>query len=124
MKDLRLIADIGGTNARFAIAQNGRYSELVHVPVSKYTSLHDALTDYLDSLPRDRRPSEAAIDVAGPVVGDRIALTNLDWSFSVSELKNKLGLSSLRVFNDFAAPKGAENRQLWLGQSLRSELHA
>jgi glucokinase len=103
LKSLRLIADIGGTNARFAIAQNGQYSHLVHVAVSKYASLHDALTDYLDKLPSDRPPSQAAIDVAGPVIGDRITLTNLGWSFSVSELKDKLGLRSLRVFNDFAA---------------------
>jgi glucokinase len=103
LKDLRLIADIGGTNARFAIAQDGRYNDLQHVPVSKYASLHDAISDYLSRLPRDRQPQEAAIDVAGPVTGDKIALTNLDWSFSVSELKDTLGLRSLRVFNDFAA---------------------
>ncbi len=103
LNGLRLIADIGGTNARFAIAQGGRYSDLKHVPVSKYVSLHDAIRDYLDQLPRDERPTEAAIDVAGPVTGDKITLTNLGWSFSISELKQKLGLRSLRVFNDFAA---------------------
>ncbi|WP_458760269.1 glucokinase [Afipia sp. TerB] len=100
---MRLIADIGGTNARFAVAQGGRYSDLQHVPVSEYGSLHDALADYLDKLPDDKRPQEAAIDVAGPVTGDQITLTNLGWSFSISELKGKLGLRSLRVFNDFAA---------------------
>lgn len=103
LSGLRLIADIGGTNARFAIAQGGRYSKLEHVPVSKYASLHDAISDYLEGLPSDMRPSEAAIDVAGPVTGDQIALTNLGWSFSISELQQKLGLHSLRVFNDFAA---------------------
>ena len=103
LNGLRLIADIGGTNARFAIAQGGHYSDLKHVPVSKYASLHDAIRDYLDQLPRDERPMEAAIDVAGPVTGDKITLTNLGWSFSISELKQKLGLRSLRVFNDFAA---------------------
>jgi glucokinase len=100
---LRLVADIGGTNARFAIARDGRYGDLKHVPVREYASLHDAISDYLDHLPHDERPTEAAIDVAGPVTGDRITLTNLGWSFSISELKQKLGLRSLRVFNDFAA---------------------
>ena len=103
LRDLRLIADIGGTNARFAIAQDGDYRDLKHVPVSEYASLHDAIRDYLDHLPRNERPAEAAIDVAGPVTGDEITLTNLGWSFSTSELKQKLGLRSLRVFNDFAA---------------------
>lgn len=103
LSDLRVIADIGGTNARFAIARNGTYSELVHVEVSKYASLHDALTDYLSRLPHTMRPTAGAIAVAGPVLGERITLTNLGWSFSISELKQSLGLGSLKVFNDFAA---------------------
>lgn len=103
MTDLRLIADIGGTNARFAIARDGTYSDLVHVEVARYRSLHDALADYLGKLPRDKQPSQAAIAVAGPVLGDNVALTNLAWSFSASSLKQSLKLASLRVFNDFAA---------------------
>jgi glucokinase len=45
LSSLRIIGDIGGTNARFAVAENGKYGELSHVEVSKYASLHDALTD-------------------------------------------------------------------------------
>jgi glucokinase len=100
---LRIIGDIGGTNARFAVAENGKYGELSHVEVSKYASLHDALTDYLDGLPGTERPAAAAVAVAGPVLGDVVALTNLSWRFSISELKTSLTLSSLRVINDFAA---------------------
>ncbi len=101
--DLRVIADIGGTNARFAIARNGTFDRLVHVEVARYTSLHDALMDYLDDLPPAMWPSQGAFAVAGPVLGDHIALTNLSWSFSVSALKQSLGLGTLKVFNDFAA---------------------
>jgi glucokinase len=100
---LRIIGDIGGTNARFAVAENGKYGELSHVEVSKYASLHDALTNYLDGLPGTERPVAAALAVAGPVLGDVVALTNLSWRFSISELKTSLTLSSLRVINDFAA---------------------
>lgn len=103
MANLRVIADVGGTNARFAVANNGTYRELVHVEVSKYASLHDALADYLSGLPPAMRPSEAAIAVAGPVFGDQISMTNHGWSFSVKALKSSLGLTSLRIFNDFAA---------------------
>lgn len=103
MSSLRIIGDIGGTNARFAVAENGKYGELSHVEVSKYASLHDALTDYLDGLPGTERPAAAAVAVAGPVLGDVVALTNLSWRFSISELKTSLTLSSLRVINDFAA---------------------
>jgi glucokinase len=100
---LRVIGDIGGTNARFAVAENGIYGELKHVEVSKYASLHDALTDYHAALPAARRPTEAALAVAGPVMGDVVALTNLSWQFSISDLRQSLGFSSLSVVNDFAA---------------------
>jgi glucokinase len=40
---------------------------------------------------------------AGPVFGDRVTLTNLGWSFSISDLHRSLGLGSLKVVNDFAA---------------------
>lgn len=101
--DLRVIADIGGTNARFAIARNGTFDHLVHVEVARYASLHDALTDYLGGLPPAMQPSQGAFAVAGPVLGDHIALTNSAWSFSVSELRQRLGFEALKVFNDFAA---------------------
>jgi len=100
---LRIIGDIGGTNARFAVAENGRYGELRHVEVSKYPSLHDALTDYLGTLPGTVHPAAAALDIAGPVLGDVVGLTNAGWRFSISELKQSLALSTLKVVNDFAA---------------------
>lgn len=103
MSGLRVIGDIGGTNARFALAENGRYSELRHVEVKKYPSLHDALTDYLGALPGTRRPTAAALDIAGPVFGDVVGLTNAGWRFSIAELKQSLALSTLKVVNDFAA---------------------
>lgn len=103
MGGLRVIGDIGGTNARFALAENGAYRNLFHVEVGQYASLHDALAAYIDGLTPSLRPSEAALAIAGPVFGDRIALTNHGWSFSISELKQRLQLSSLVVMNDFAA---------------------
>jgi glucokinase len=104
LSGLRVIGDIGGTNARFAVAENGEYRELLHVEVSRFGSLHDALTEYLNGLPQASRPvSAGAIAVAGPVLGDQVALTNHGWSFSVSDLKTRLGLTSLTVVNDFAA---------------------
>jgi len=100
----RIIGDIGGTNARFAIAEGGKYHELMHVEVARFGSLHDALTDYLNGLPPALRSGlDGALAVAGPVFGDRVALTNLGWSFSISDLHRSLGLGSLKVVNDFAA---------------------
>ena len=104
MNELRLIGDIGGTNARFAIAKAGKYDQLRQVEVDHYPSLQDALSDYLQELPAGERSNLAGVlDVAGPVLGDRITMTNKAWSFSVNELQRALGLASLTVVNDFAA---------------------
>jgi glucokinase len=75
---LRVIGDIGGTYARFAVAERGKYSELQHLSVSKYATLKDALGEYLDALPRDMHPTRGALAVAGPVSGDEVKLTNLN----------------------------------------------
>src|SRR5258705_13538543 len=76
----------------------------MHVEVARFGSLHDALTDYLNGLPPALRSGlDGALAVAGPVLGDKVALTNLGWSFSISDLHRSLGLGSLKVVNDFAA---------------------
>ena len=104
MSGLRLIGDIGGTNARFAIAENGSYRELKHVEVDCYPSLHDALSDYLSTLSSGERTHlTGALAIAGPVLGDKISMTNKAWSFSIEQLKRSLNLTSLVVVNDFAA---------------------
>jgi hypothetical protein len=100
---LRVIGDIGGTYARFAVAERGKYSELQHLSESKYATLEDALGEYLDALPRDMCPTRGALAVAGPVSGDEVKLTNLNWSFSIAALKADLNMGSLVVVNDFAA---------------------
>jgi glucokinase len=98
-----VIGDIGGTNARFAVAENGKYEQILRVEVDRYASLHDALTAYLNGLAPSQRFDRAALAIAGPVFGDKVALTNHGWPFSISELKRSLGLASLVVMNDFAA---------------------
>jgi len=49
------------------------------------------------------RPTKAVLAVAGPIDGDRVALTNRAWSFSIAKLKLALKLKRLVVMNDFAA---------------------
>src|SRR5690606_2153791 len=44
-----------------------------------------------------------AFAVASPITGDRVAMTNRAWSFSIAELKRRLKLSDLAVINDFVA---------------------
>lgn len=102
---LDLIADIGGTNARFALTDPGApRPELLHLqrlPNAEFASLQHAAEHYLSQV--GARPARAAIAVACPVAGDEIRLTNRAWSFSRSELQQALGLRQLEIINDFGA---------------------
>lgn len=100
----RLLADIGGTNARFAWqGRPGAEIEGVEtLACADYASLHDALAAYLSRC--GRAPVRAcAIAIANPVVGDQVTMTNHHWSFSIRDLKSRCGFERLLVLNDFTA---------------------
>lgn len=94
-----LLADIGGTNARFALLERGVIADVRTLPTARYPSLAEAALAYLAGRP----VAAAALAVAGPVTGDEIALTNLGWSFDRAGLAAALGVDALHVVNDFAA---------------------
>ena len=99
----RLLADVGGTHARLAW-QAGADAPIEHVqvlPVAAHASLRDAIRVYLAGI--GRQPREAAIAMANPVTGDLVRMTNHHWSFSQAALRDELGLTTLRVLNDFTA---------------------
>src|SRR5215475_8338785 len=102
MSAMRLVGDIGGTNARFAIAEpGGRPDNVRKFPVAGYPGLAEAVEDYLSGIPK---PDEAVIAVAGPVLGDEVAFTNNSaWQFSISNVRARLGLRKLIVVNDLVA---------------------
>ncbi|MFD1627179.1 glucokinase [Azospirillum griseum] len=98
-----LVADIGGTNARFAlVAEPGAApSAILSLPAADYLNLPDAIAAYLERV--DARPRSACIAVAGPTVGDRIVLSNRNWDFSVRALAERFGFAPLRLINDCEA---------------------
>ena len=102
-----LIADLGATNARFAVVSPGAGLQRPRVlACGDYSTIHGAIMAYLeDELPLTevRRLEAAAFAVAGPVTDDQVALTNHPWSFSIDELRRHLGVEQLHVINDFAA---------------------
>ncbi len=99
----KLIADIGGTNARFALAREGRIEHLTVLPTGDYKTLQDAARAFLATLPAGTNVTRGAIDMAGPVTGDHVQLTNSGWSFSIAQARAELGFADLQVVNDFAA---------------------
>ena len=102
---LALVADIGGTNARFALTDLKAKSPVIlheqSLPAADFASLQHAAEHYLSGV--HSQPKLAAIAVASPVSGDEIRLTNRAWSFSQRELKVALKLEELTVLNDFGA---------------------
>lgn len=100
-----LVADIGGTNARFALIDPNqsapKLSELKVLQCADFASLQHATEHYLALV--SAKPSKAVIAVASPVTGDEIRLTNRAWSFSQKELKEHLHFDELHVLNDFGA---------------------
>ena len=100
----RLLADIGGTNVRFAL-QTGddAPSDIAVLDGDDFPDLAAAAHTYLDRARPMHPPRRAAMAVAAPVGGDMVELTNRDWSFSIGGLKRRLGLDELHVINDFAA---------------------
>ncbi len=103
--DLALIADIGGTNARFALTDLAASDVAIIEPRAlageKFASLQHAAEHYLAEV--GVKPRRAALAVASPVEQDEIRLTNRAWSFSRAELQHTLDLDELRMLNDFGA---------------------
>lgn len=102
----RMIADIGGTNARFALLDGMHTHDEVVLTCADYPDLISAAEQYLrqvDASDGARRPREAALAIAGPVESDLIAMTNHVWSFSIADTREQLRLDRLLVLNDFTA---------------------
>jgi len=105
VSDLALVADIGGTNARFALtdlaAPDVELFEARSLRNADFASVQHAVEHYLGGI--EAKPRRAALAVACPVGQDEIRLTNRAWSFSRRELQATLGLDELRMINDFGA---------------------
>ncbi len=99
-----LIADIGGTNARFALVVPGEDPKHALVlPCIDYAGPAEAARAYLHRVAPGCQPARAAFAVAGPVAGDHVAMTNHPWRFSAREVRDRLGAEHLDVVNDFTA---------------------
>ena len=99
-----LIADVGGTNTRCAIAHAGGVVENVETFRNReFPGLDRLLGSYLGMLPPGQRPEEAVLAIAAPIRGDDIRMVNINWTFSVSDLARRLSLKRVIPLNDFAA---------------------
>lgn len=107
----RLVADIGGTNARLAIAtldsnQQLQFCHQQQWPSADFSDFSQLLRHYLDyctSAGFTESVQHAVVAIAGPVTGDQVQVTNLPWCFSQRQVQQQLNFRHFVVLNDFAA---------------------
>lgn len=98
-----LLADIGGTYARFAVeVQKGELLHSRSLLCADFPDFYSAVRAYLDSLP-GLKIEHAAVAIANPVDGDAVSMTNYHWHFSIEDMRQQLGLDTLLIVNDFTA---------------------
>jgi glucokinase len=99
----RLLADIGGTYARFALEMEpGVFQHKVSLVCAEHADFESAMRCYLDQIPH-RNVAHAAVAIANPVDGDEVRMTNYHWKFSIEATRERLGLETMLVVNDFTA---------------------
>lgn len=100
-------ADIGGTHARFALAEvaDGRCLSMTAetlLRTADHASFQTAWEAFAASVGRPL-PDGAGIAVAAPIQGEVLKLTNNPWVIRPAFFKSKLGLNSFTLCNDFTA---------------------
>ena len=100
-------ADIGGTHARFALAEieGGRVAALrdtVKLRTSEHASLQTAWQEFGRRTGSDL-PSELGVAIAAPIGGDVLKLTNNPWVIRPHLMKQRLGVERFTIVNDFGA---------------------
>jgi len=99
--------DVGGTHARFALAKIDprgliELGEPVTLHTDDFAAPEDAWREFANRSPGPE-PRNAAIAIAGPVIGDTVPMTNSAWVLHISEFRKSLGLDAVTVLNDFGA---------------------
>lgn len=100
-----LAGDIGGTKTDLAVYsyEAGPHSPIIQAEVhsADYPSLQVLVMEFLK---KAKMPVErACFDVAGPVIGGRVKITNLPWEMDEASLATDLNLRSVRLMNDLEA---------------------
>ena len=97
-----LLGDIGATNARFALVTDGVLGPVKSLEVAKFPKFGDAVTHFLAGHSGQAPVTRALLAIAGPVEGERCALTNCPWVIDAAEMRGSLSLQA-RLVNDFEA---------------------
>lgn len=104
MSRFNLVADIGGTNARFALLhqQSGAIQQLRVYPTGR-NRFEETLAHYWAELPNDLDIDRACFACATAIVRDPVDLTNAHWSIPLAATRERYGFSQVKAVNDFSA---------------------
>lgn len=103
-----LLADMGGTNIRFATLYNDKVIDVRRYDVVRFEKIDDAIHVYMAEVNRAARDyKRAAFSIAAPLSGDVIDMTNNHWAFSKQDLQQAFLWDDLIVVNDFYAVAAA-----------------
>jgi glucokinase len=97
-----LAGDIGGTNARLAIIEGDKIIFERHYPSRDFDKFEDVFAVFVEDAPKPV-PSRACLAVAGVVEGNWVEATNIPWTIDGNNLKERFGMETLRLINDFEA---------------------
>lgn len=104
MAEYAIVADIGGTNARFSRVHlpTLQLDKVQVYPCADFATLSLALQYYREQFAITDL-DHVAIAIACPVTGDLVKMTNFHWEFSIESVKAELNLAQFVVLNDFTA---------------------
>jgi glucokinase len=106
LSPLRLVADIGGTNARFVwVEEAGRLGPFWSTRVAEHASFMSALEAFLAEAGEGKRDriGEVAVAAAGPVDAGEVQLTNAPWRIREAEIAQVLPGAGIKLYNDLEA---------------------
>jgi glucokinase len=102
-RDSVVLADVGGTNVRFAVLRGNVLGPIEHMAVRDHRLFVDALASFMAPQEERTQIGSAIFAVAGVVTGERCALTNNPWVVDAVELRARFGFTSIHIINDFEA---------------------
>jgi glucokinase len=98
-----VLADVGGTNVRFAVLRDGVLGPIAHLAVADHRQFDDALATFLAQQPDRTSIAHALFGVAGVVENECCLLTNNHWRVDARSLRARFGFADIHVVNDFEA---------------------
>ncbi len=103
-----LVGDIGGTHARFALAESdGRGTPIIHderkFVCAEFASVEEAMERYLDQVQASVHRNCASLAVAGPVTRQSVSFTNSGWNVSAERICEQLHFERTVLLNDLEA---------------------